>query len=437
MATDLPTFLLKLATGEDIDVSGVTDVSLKVLLRETLGSLRPFGVTTASGNPNAYIWPPGKQTRKTTASSAMALLRIVDSLLDEAGVTLGAVAEYEMAERSKIAQEQQNKRVQQAAQAKTDRTRGLLLKMLVDFGAELGEELRGMLNMVLEGEVVVVSGIDNEQLRERLSAMLESSGLVLDDTEDGERGYSVPPRDALATKALITTLTASCDAADPQSSLDEMRARAGGGGMMMPRGPSMGGGAVGDEDDDESEDEYAVTVGAVAKRPKLTQEEVKNAAIMRNHEMLVAKGLADASDNPLNTGGREEWMMVPGEHDFMSGLAASGKADKSRGFKNEKTNENQELKRPEPRVDPEQAREMEELRKQHDAARGPSLMDAHRAKTQTAKEEKKKAAGGKYGWSRDKDLDSDRKVDKNNLKSLMNGAAGLNDKFASTGASRM
>ena len=41
-----------------------------------------------------------------------------------------------------------------------------------------------------------------------------------------------------------------------------------------------------------------------------------------------------------------------------------------------------------------------------------------------------KAKGGAYGWSRDKDLDAGRRVDKNNLNNLMAGKKALEDKFA-------
>jgi hypothetical protein len=88
------------------------------------------------------------------------------------------------------------------------------------------------------------------------------------------------------------------------------------------------------------------------------------------------------------------------------------------------------------RVDPEIQRQMDELQAEHDALRGPSLMDAHRDKKREAKAEAK-AKGGARGWNRDKDLDAGRKVDKNNLKNLMNGAAGLKDKFSATGAATM
>ena len=81
-----------------------------------------------------------------------------------------------------------------------------------------------------------------------------------------------------------------------------------------------------------------------------------------------------------------EWMLNPGEHNFLDGLAAKEGVIKSRGFKNEKGSNKPAA--PEQPVDPAVQAEMEELQRKHDELRGPSLMDAHRAKVQAAKEEK-------------------------------------------------
>ena len=66
----------------------------------------------------------------------------------------------------------------------------------------------------------------------------------------------------------------------------------------------------------------------------------------------------------------------------------------------------------------------------HQDARGPSLMDEHRAKKQ--KEKESAAASGKkeWKWNRDKDLDAGRRVDKDALGMILGGAAdNLKTKF--------
>ena len=129
---------------------------------------------------------------------------------------------------------------------------------------------------------------------------------------------------------------------------------------------------------------------------------------------------------------REEWMMVPGEHNFLDGLAASGGNQKSRGFRNEKGMKGEGAGggafAPNP-VNPAIQKQMEELAEAHKAARGPSLMDQHREKKRVEKEEKRMKKGGeKWGWSRD-DLDAGRRVDKEALKVVMGGSKELANKF--------
>jgi hypothetical protein len=77
---------------------------------------------------------------------------------------------------------------------------------------------------------------------------------------------------------------------------------------------------------------------------------------------------------------------------------------------------------------------MEKVMKEHETARGPSLIDSHRSKISEQKEEKKKKkaekGGGKYDWNRERDLDSGRKVDKNLLGMVLGGAKKeLGEKF--------
>ena len=65
----------------------------------------------------------------------------------------------------------------------------------------------------------------------------------------------------------------------------------------------------------------------------------------------------------------------------------------------------------------------------HSNARGPSLIDQHRAKKEMDKQTKS-GKPAEWKWSRDKDLDAGRRVDKDALSMVLGGAAdNLKDKF--------
>ena len=61
------------------------------------------------------------------------------------------------------------------------------------------------------------------------------------------------------------------------------------------------------------------------------------------------------------------------------------------------------------------------IQKAYEESRGPSLIDAHRQKLQELKEQQKDKKQD-FKWSRDKNLDDGRRVDKNNLHNLLGGA---------------
>jgi len=430
LVADLPLFLLQLGSGESLNIGAVPEDSLREGLREFFLSLSAFGVE----EKERYDFKWG-MARK---GDDYALLRIVDSVLDDVGLTLGAVAEVEMEERQIASKKEREERERAEKEGKVERAKGILLKMIVENGKELGEELKGMMDMVMDGEVVVLGGIEDEKMRGSLEGLLVCAGLVEGETDEGEKGLVLGGGSTGSeAKVAVMELINVCDHPDPEAGLAHLR---GGGGAGPSRGPARGpandpakvpargpvkgparGFPNGGDGDSSDDDDYGVSKTGTGNT--LSLDEVKSMAAQRNHDMLVAKGLA-APNSEVGGGGREEWMMVPGEHNFLDGLKAT-EIIKSRGFKNEKGG-NKEVEAE--KIDPEVQRQMEELQREHDEIRGPSLMDLHRDKKQQEKEEKAKAKGEKWGWSR-KDLDSGRRVDKNNLKNLMNGKEGLRDKF--------
>ena len=85
-------------------------------------------------------------------------------------------------------------------------------------------------------------------------------------------------------------------------------------------------------------------------------------------------------------------------------------------------------------MDPKVQKQVDDIIKMHEEARGPSLMDQHRqtkAEQKMLAEAQKKGAGkGDWSWNREKDLDSGRRVDKDHLRMVMGGASSeLKSKF--------
>jgi hypothetical protein len=123
-------------------------------------------------------------------------------------------------------------------------------------------------------------------------------------------------------------------------------------------------------------------------------------------------------------GEREEWMMIPGEHDFLKGIS---KSTRSRTFKNEKMRGQaivsyNESKSTIEQINPKVLDEVNAIQRAYEQSRGPSLLDAHRQKTLESKMQQQQQRGNEFNWSRDKNLEDGRRVDKNALHQVMGGA---------------
>ena len=130
-------------------------------------------------------------------------------------------------------------------------------------------------------------------------------------------------------------------------------------------------------------------------------------------------------------GGREEWMLTPGKHDFLKGIK-SADPTKSRKFKNEKARGGSSGPVDVgPQLTAQQQAEVDAIRRQVEEARGPTLIDQHRQKRAEEKEAARKSGKDKdFNWNRDRDLDAGRRVDKDHLHMVLGGAKeGLKDKF--------
>eukprot|EP00536_Pseudo-nitzschia_multiseries_P014030 jgi/Psemu1/310539/fgenesh1_kg.649_\ len=182
------------------------------------------------------------------------------------------------------------------------------------------------------------------------------------------------------------------------------------------------------ENKEEDEDEGPLLPGEArkARGPALSLDTIRAQA---EHRELQLKATAAGVDMPAETGGREEWMILPGQHDFLSAIK-SGQAIKSRGFQNKKS---RDADKNTPTIHPAVQAEMDAIMEAHQDARGPSLADLHRSKIAQEKELAARASNGKkeWKWNRDKDLDAGRRVDKDALGMILGGAKDdLKSKFA-------
>jgi hypothetical protein len=125
--------------------------------------------------------------------------------------------------------------------------------------------------------------------------------------------------------------------------------------------------------------------------------------------------------------GREEWMMTPGQHDFLKGIQS--KCLKSRTFRNEKNRGQTIPSAPPEAINPDVLAEVQAIQAAYEESRGPSLLDAHLQNQAEAKQQQGKK---EWKWNREKNLDDGRRVDKNALGLVLGGAkTELRNKFSS------
>ena len=163
----------------------------------------------------------------------------------------------------------------------------VLLKMLLNFGTELGPDLKSMFDTITEGEVVVTAGLENSDLRVQLEGLLKSAGLVPAKTDDDENGFGLPPLDTNTT-TILTSLKRTCFDPDPQSSLNSLRSSSPFASKAPARGPALplstNSEPINNED---SSDDEAPNREGEGKRSALTPAQVKAQAALREWEMQV------------------------------------------------------------------------------------------------------------------------------------------------------
>ena len=185
-----------------------------------------------------------------------------------------------------------------------------------------------------------------------------------------------------------------------------------------------------DDDDDDDDDHGPAPLGSIRRKEVAVSDDIVEAMAEQRKQQL--DDLDPTKVKVTEPGQREEWMTSPGEHDLLQGIKA-GNGLKGRTFENKKRRgaQNTQSLAPKP-IHAAVKAQVDAIMDIHKQARGPSLMEQHRLKQAEEKAAKQKAGGkgNNFKWSRDKDLDSGRRVDKNHLQMLMGGAgSGLQDKF--------
>ncbi|OEU21186.1 hypothetical protein FRACYDRAFT_234813 [Fragilariopsis cylindrus CCMP1102] len=419
-ASELPLILIRLAGGTTFDLRAVTDSSIAQGLQTVFESLEIFGVKKQE---SSGMWmfqnPPGASRR-----DELVLLKLIRSILNEEGLTMDEVTKYDKIRQQELSQEnaQQQAATHDDECLKPDERRAMkeftikILEKFLSKDSTLGSQLANLCKTIVEGESISIDGIPDEELKVALGSLFSACGL-----ENGETN------DAVQLKLAI--IMSACREGPPK--------RKAVGPMRRPMTEKeeqdakvlYSANKANEDKEDEDDDEGPLLPGSVAARkdksPNVPMEVIKAQA---KHRELQLKCTAAGIEMPIEGGGREEWMLIPGEHDFLSGIK-SGQAVKSRGFQNKKARGGEKAVAP---VHPAVQKEMDAIMQAHQDARGPSLMDEHRSKLSMEKKQKLAAANGKneWKWSRDDDLDSGRRVDKDHLGMILGGAAdNLKTKF--------
>jgi hypothetical protein len=276
---------------------------------------------------------------------------------------------------------------------------------------------------VSDGESLQLDGLENEKLKASLGQLFELIGLEIveieqeeDDDEvvmadDGDPpklyGYALPDASGSRRKAMsnLEVVLRVCQFQSSNSVECAPLAWAASNNKSQPESSS-----------DEEEDGPA---------PIGTMAAVK--ASKRVRQPAVATLISGTEETE---GGREEWMTTPGEHDLLKGILS--KSIRSRTFKNEK-NRGWPVSSPacanQP-INPEVLAEVDAIRQAYEESRGPSLLDAHRQHQEELKKQQQGQKAKEWKWSRDKNLDDGRRVDKNALHLVLGGAkTDLKSKF--------
>ena len=440
----IPLLLIQLGRGTEYNLSHMPDRNLAGLLDGVFQSLRVHGMESSTG---AWKWgnaPSANNGRHN--GDDLALLRLTRALLNGVDVNLNTVQEYEKAQKQQQQQKhkdqqsqmkqasstsknaeiketqdeediKQKKRIERMASSLLDRFDRPCDNEASPASASLAGELQGICSVMLEGESVQLDGIENAKLKASLSQLLQLVGLELVEIEDEDEGDEATnasnPGDMEDTAmgyALPDNSIRDAIASNLKEVLRVCRFRSSNGMEFAPTSWATTSNDVAETHAESSEeDDGPAPLGTMA-------------ATKRKQQPINPR----AASAGVEEGGREEWMMVPGEHDFLKGISKSD--FRGRKFKNSKSKRDA-APAAEP-INPEVLAEVQAIQQAYQESRGPSLLDAHRqSKIQQQQPDK---TSEDWKWNREKNLDDGRRVDKNALHMVLGGASTeLKNKFQS------
>lgn len=426
-----------------------------------------------------------------SSKNDLVLIKLVRYLMDAQGFTMDAVQDFENGTRKRNTGELQSAdSTNDNTHTSTTRTStskineakppppdvcseiGSLTTMLLekfqsqqkDKKSSLAKELYDILHMIMEKELICLDAVPDQSLRQSMEKLFMIIGLSKEEMEgesddeeggdgdgdgdsdgdgdgDGQEvsfGYVMPKETEAQFGRIQMKLDAAVTAckATHQQFIQRISAKRTLGPSLPPPDASNSVSAFdlqGDDSDDDDDVGPAPRGEEMAKRrkmkgPVLSSTALKQMVKEREAQMIHATTGVDPSASA--DGAREEWMMVPGEHDFLKGVMSKG--IQNRTFKNEKGKAVLETSSDAP-LDPAIQKQVDSIIKMHEEARGPSLFEQHRIKKAEEKVAAKKEKGDNWTWNKESDLDSGRRVDKNHLKMVLGGAStDLKNKFQGT-----
>ena len=423
LSTELPIILIRMAGGTTFNLSSMPDVGAARGLERVFATLSQYGVKM--DDAGSWMWDDGSGNAGGGGGSRrpgteLILIRIARTLLDGIGVTAEAAAGYEERKRREAeereaaaakeaaamaeeARRKQHERQLHAAAASASQrhvaaasasasashesaaeqrddagsarsaVRMLLAKYEKragnggDGSSTLPSELGGIVNLILEGESIVLDGIPDEELRGDLDALFTTLGLVkaeVDEDSDDEEEVDADDGDESEDDdgpAMGFTLPDIAGANEVVRSnifavLDECRGtQAGQNGALSTNGtealatkkrvigPAMGpppgfsatdalqeyASAPAPDDSDEDDDEGPAPAGSELAKKRLRTGQSLSASTVRamadQRRMELDDVAAGGSGVPSVAveGGREEWMLTPGKHDFLKGIKSA------------------------------------------------------------------------------------------------------------------
>lgn len=430
MASELPILLIRLADGTSFVLDQMPDARVSARLQLVLASLSQFGVER--DETGSWSWSSGGPDTK---KDPLLLLKIARSLLDEIGISIEAVGEFEK-KQDAIREEaiRQEGEAQKALDIMSEQTNTLLQqfqKKQDSAKPSLAQELATLCDMILKGESISLDGIPDEHLRDSMENLFRAAGLEKsemdndsdsdeeDDVDEPVMGYGLSDADESRATANLMSILEACKTSVAETAPKRVIK----GPMMPPQGYEL--------DKDEEDEEGPAPIGSenamkrVQKGPSLPPDVVKAMAEKRARELAELTG----ADIAPADGEREQWMLEPGEHDLLQGIKTGKNVIKSRTFENKKKKPG--VMEPAAPMDPKVQAEVDAIMEMQRQARGPSLMEQHRLKRAEEKAaEAEKGGKAAWKWDRNKNLDDGRRVDKNALNMVMGGAAAnLKDKF--------